>query len=582
MSRLRQAVWRIGSADAVTWLSFWLTSAALLIGSLAVTSSGISWAFRLGVQGLGQLVLWTPLVVARWMALRIGPERRTEVAVIVIGAFCIGAAARTYVVGLIFALTFGPEAALWGLRATGSFGTAGVVFAVTAYAVSSAREQRRRIQELQEVQVELERSFVEVRVGIEQRSEQSVARVRDILEGEMAQLTPSNAQGGVNTLERLARDVVRPLSHQLAEDVPTATAEEIRSSTQVSWIQVLDLAARPSPFNPPVVAVLLLVPALGAFGSFPAAAPRIALIPVAAFVVLALANRLPGSVFASTSLKVRGVVPFVTALACSLIVAAFASWMMTGQPAPLGIVLGAFYFTLILSLGVAVNSAMSAARERTIERLDAAATELKRNLALVNQVRWFQEKALSRALHGPVQTAVSAAALKLARALESDTVTPELLEQLRWDVARELDVLGDATRDSLSLEQGVHSIQATWEGVCTIDTVIETDVDQLLGGDAPLRACVIAVVTEAISNAIRHGKAQSVDLWIRADREVMAVIIEMTSLAGPGAELPATVGAGLGTRQLDECSTAWSLDVTAKGQQLVVVLPVRDGLVSVA
>ena len=67
------------------------------------------------------------------------PERRTAIAVVVLAAFGIGATARTLAVGYAYIWLLGPAAALWLGRALGSFGTMGLVFAITAYAVSSAR-----------------------------------------------------------------------------------------------------------------------------------------------------------------------------------------------------------------------------------------------------------------------------------------------------------------------------------------------------------------------------------------------------------------------------------------------------------
>ena len=215
--RLKRLLWRIGSPDSVTWLSFWLTFAAVVIGSLFVTVSGISWSTRLGINGAGHLVLWAPLVLARWITLRMDPERRTAIAGVILGAFVLGATFRTLAVGAIFSWLMGPESALWLLRANGSFLTIGVIFVLTAYTVSGAREQRRRIQELDALQTELKASAAQVQAGIQERGEQSVERVRGILEAELATLQSRDARADVKSLERIARDVVRPLSHDLAD-----------------------------------------------------------------------------------------------------------------------------------------------------------------------------------------------------------------------------------------------------------------------------------------------------------------------------------------------------------------------------
>jgi hypothetical protein len=574
VTSIKRVVWRIGSADAVTWLSFWLTLIGTMIGSLVVTSSGISWPFRLAVVGAGQLILWAPLVIARWLVLRMNPQRRTAIAIIIIGAFVIGATARALAVGLAFTLAFGPETALWLQRAHGSFGTNALIFAITAYAVSSAREQRRRIEELGELQHDLAQSVVAVQVGIEERAQQSVQRVRSVLEAELAALQASHANAGVESLERLARDVVRPLSHELAEAPIASSSPEPRSGTAVSWVRVLDLAAQGKPFNPGVVALLLFVVSLGAVGSLPSATPIFLVIVFAAFLILTLANPVVARVMESRSLRSRLVILILATGLCALGVAVISYFLVRGLPIQQGIVLGAFYFILVFTLGVTVISALGTDRRLIIARMDRDAAELRRNLALVNQVRWFQDRALSRALHGPVQTTISAAALKLDSAMVSGAVTPQLVDQLRRDVARDLDVLSDATRIALPLDEGIAGIIATWDGVCFIEASIDPAVTDLVASDAPLRSCAIAVATEAISNAVRHGKSTRITLSMSLS-SAQEVLIEVDSVALQGPARTAPVTAGLGTRQLDECTTWWTLELTPGGQHLKVALPSR-------
>ena len=578
MSRVKQAFWRIGSADAVTWLSFWLTFTGAVIASFVSTSSGISLAFRLVVVGVGQLILWTPLVVARAAALRMSAHRRTATAAIVIGAFCVGAALRTLFIGAAFIWAVGPEAALWPTRIFGSFGTIGLVFAVTAYAVSSAREQRRRIHELEAVQTNLERSVVSVRVGIEERGQQSVQRVRGILESELAALQLADAGAAVESLERMARDVVRPLSHQLADTPSTDREAGPQSQGTVSWVKVLDLAAQGRPFKPLATSLLVLILVLGSIGAYPPAAARFLPIPFAAYAVLFLANLVVAPAFGTRPLRARLVTLIVAALACGTVMAAIGFVLMIGQPVQRGTILGCFFFMIVFSLGVTANFALDSDRRRTIARLDAATAQLRLNLALVNQVRWFQEKALSRALHGPVQTVITAAALKLDAAMRAGSVSPELLDQVRIDIARDLDVLGDATRNAAPLDKGIASIVSTWEGVCEIEVYVDPVAADIVAEDAPLRACTVGIASEAISNAVRHGKSTTADLRIRVEPERDAVLIEVDSRTPARSDAPVLSAEGLGTRQLDECTTSWSLQVGPEGQHLTAVLPSRRAL----
>jgi hypothetical protein len=575
VNRVKEAFWRIGSADAVTWLSFWLTCVAVFIGSLTVMPTGTSLASRFAILGIGQLILWAPLVIARLIALRMNPDRRTPIALVVLGAYLFGATIRTLFVGSAFIWLLGPDEGRWLGRASGSFGTMAIVFAITAYVVSSAREQRRRIQDLEEIQVELEQSVAEARVDIDERGERSVQQVRAILETELAQLQPVDAGGGVQSLERLARDVVRPLSHELADAAASQPEQTPRTDITVSWWKVLDLAARGRPFRPLAVSLLILVTAIGAIAAYPPGALRFLAVPLVTFVVLSAIDPLAARALRRRSLRVRLVIVLMAAAVAGVVVGACAFLLLWDQPVRVGISVATVFFVVVLSLAVAMVSAVNADRQIVIAQLEAAESQLRRNLSLVNQVKWFQEKALSRALHGPVQTTIAAAALKLDSAMKSGTVTGDLMERIRTEVSRELDVLADVTRYSVPLDEGLESIAATWDGVCQIDTVVEPEVAHLVTDDAPLRACVIAIATESVSDAIRHGKSTSVALWMSLDSVAAEVIVDMESCCPPRHDIAPSGSTGLGTRQLDECATSWALELAPEGQHLRVALPSR-------
>jgi hypothetical protein len=574
-ARLQRLLWRIASPDSVTWLSFWLTFAAVLIGSLFVTMSGISWSTRVAINGVGHLVLWAPLVLARWVTLRMDPERRTTIAWIIVGAFIVGASARTLVVGSIFSWLMGPDQALWFLRAHGSFVTIGMVFVLTAYTVSGAREQRRRIQELDALQTELTESAAQVQAGIQERGEQSVERVRGILEAELATLQSEDAGADVKSLERIARDVVRPLSHDLADISVVEPAPLPVTSLRVSWIKVVDLAARGRPLRPLAVMLLMFVLVVGAIVVYPPAALRFLLLPPATFIVLSLVNPVAGRIIGTRSVGARFTILVVTSAVCGLVMGAVGYLVMVGMPIQQGAMLGGIFFVAMFTLGASVNAGIDASRQVVIDQLASVAAQLRRNLALVNQVRWFQDRALSLALHGPVQAAIAAAAHRLNSALNSGEVTSQLIDQVRADIRAKLDVLGDSTRDAVPFAEGISSIVTTWDGVCQVEPAIDPDVATLLDDDAPLRACLVAIATEGVSNAVRHGGSDAVNLRMSIDGDAGVVLVDMASRAPHRDELPSLRTSGLGMRQINDCAITWDLEVKPDGQSLRAALPSR-------
>lgn len=573
--RLQRLLWRIASPDSVTWLSFWLTFAAVIIGSLFVTISGISWSTRVAVNGVGHLVLWAPLVLARWVTLRMDPERRTTIAWIILGAFVVGATLRTLVVGAIFSGLMGPESALWLQRANGSFITIGIVFALTAYTVSGARAQWRRIQELDALQSELQKSAAQVQAGIQERGEQSVERVRGVLEAELATLQLQDAGADVKSLERIAREVVRPLSHDLADVSATEPAPPPVKLLKVSWVKVVDLAARGRPLRPLAVMLLMFILAFGATAVYPTAAVRFLVFPPATFFVLRIMNPVVERIIGARPVGVRFTILVGASMICGLLMGAVGYLIMVGMPIRQGTVLGAIFFVTTFTLGASVNGAIDASRQLVIDRMDRTAAQLRRNLALVNQVRWFQDRSLSLALHGPVQAAISAAAYRLNSAMKTGEVTPELVDQVRGDIKAKLDVLGDSTRYTVSFAEGIASIVSTWDGVCRVEPLIDPEVSRLLDGDAPLKACLMAIATEGVSNAVRHGGSTAVDLRMSIDHYAAVVLVNMASQAPHREELPPLRTSGLGMRQINDCAITWTLEVKPDGQTLRAALPSR-------
>ena len=104
---------------------------------------------------------------------------------------------------------------------------------------------------------------------------------------------------------------------------------------------------------------------------------------------------------------------------------------------------------------------------------------------------------------------------------------------------------------------------------------VDPEVSALVADDAPLRACTIAIATESVSNAIRHGKSASVDLRMSVDSTAREVILDMETCSPTQAEGRPSGSTGLGTRQLDECATSWALEIRPEGQRLRANLPSR-------
>ena len=70
MSRLREAWWRVGLPDAISWPAFIATLLVGVMGYFANSRTTMPLITGLAIALVGQLVLWLPLVLLKITLLR--------------------------------------------------------------------------------------------------------------------------------------------------------------------------------------------------------------------------------------------------------------------------------------------------------------------------------------------------------------------------------------------------------------------------------------------------------------------------------------------------------------------------------
>lgn len=566
---LSHASRRIGSPDAISWPVFWITLAAGLIGNV-VTNADAPLAIRVLSLALGQLALWLPLTLIGALLSR-QPDRPRPF--LVLGAALSGLMMRALVIGLVFAVLLGEGEVKWSNRFVGALFNVGLAFLISSYITSALRERKRQITKLQAIERELASLVAEVSTEFEQRNQETVAKTQSILLAELSALDPDDAQGSLEVLQRTASDVVRPLSHELAKSRPGDIQQPLTLvNVKTSWRDVLDGAARGKPFLPATTTFFLSMEMIAAAVAYPAGLRVFLALCATYWVLLHVANGCLQILLRNRSRGTRLIAVLLVALGVG---AAMAALLQLGLPkAPMleGLTFGAMFFSVVLAIGVGIASAFARDREGIARELKESSRMLQRRLVQWRQAQWFQQKALSRALHGPVQTAVTAGALHLDVAIRAGEVGSATVEQVRADLLQTLQGLGSFAASVTSVTEALHRIASTWEGLCAVSQDLEPQVDGVLAGNVPLRSCVIDIVTEAISNAVRHGDATvavvSISL-IGDGASDLLVVIESDSF---GEDRQG--GRGLGTLLLDECTLQWELEDQPHGKTLTVLLPI--------
>jgi hypothetical protein len=389
----------------------------------------------------------------------------------------------------------------------------------------------------------------------------AIAAVREQL---YAATSQRNLESVVSEITRVTDKVIRPVSHDLARErppLPDFEADGAEAAERVSWPgRVVPGSMMPTVFMFASI-FLLAVPS----------AMQIENSPTGTISVLVLA-----STYAILFWLMRLVLYRfeMNTLAALLVVVAGAT------------AIGAVFFPINLVLQVShdigsqsmIFMAQNAAamfgfqllqlrRQILLSRLTDLNAEIEILTVRLRQELWITQRDVGLLLHGPIQGAFYAAALKIARAEE---VTPSLISEIEGDLQEAILKLstlpGQMAPDVLT---AVDQVKQAWSPALTINTEIDPGALRLLENDAVLAGVVIEVLREAITNVAKHSSASWVEIRMAATSAVLEIEIENQGLpTGSG-----RASTGLGSELYETVSLAWELISTASSTVLKLTIP---------
>lgn len=563
----RAAFDRIGGPDAVTWASFWISFAANLISHFTFREIATSDAVRLLAVTCSQLAMFVPLLILRFTLLRDPPRPRPWVAVL---GFVIAPLVRTPVLVWVL-VTFGalPDGEL-AQRTLSAFANLFLVLFITALVVSTVRAHARTLHQLLLIREDLERTRQQMLQQVGERNEETLRAVKSTLDRELAQLEDASDADALLTLERLATEVVRPMSHELAQSPPLWRTEGIdRPDLRIDWRDVVHDLTQQGPFLPfttaAIMTTVIFIPSTVFMTSDRWQALTAA--SVGLFLGALLANAVLDRVL-PLSTTARSLAAVTIAALITAFVPSGLTGMALGGRTGLFVTLGGVAVAGLIVMVALVHSVLEQ-QQRTEALLADSTVALRASVVRLHQQEWYQSKALSRALHGPMQSAATAAALRLDAAARSGADTSTVIADVRRELQREIDVLGETHTPPMDIDRLLDRLIGTWTGVCEIDVVVGDGTRDVLAKDAVLRSTVLEILTEAVSNAVRHGRASELHLSLRCDTDT-TLEIDVTNNGSPASQ---PNEAGLGSRLLDACTLSWSLSTQPGCQAFRAVLP---------
>lgn len=523
----------------IPWLTASLTSSVIVVGLLAVIG-GVLRAHR--PQGPGPVAAVTIFVV-------VGALRGTLL-------WWLGDAWH-------LATSVGPasrvaQSAVW---AVGVLGCAGIVMTrrIDHRRLMLALDRRQR--ELRALQSSLaERIEQTHRELVEQVSgalDPTLIRLRSSLDA-LSRSSDDRVTTTIEDFRSAVQDVVRPLSRSLATEdktsrPPSPAGGDVPVRRAPERLPLQDAIA-PGPSAALVLALLTLL----AFGLAPEGY-RTGAVPLR---LLVLASTLWLALYVAQRVARRGSwMPTSRALVASLaLLYLLIAWVVGTATREITSSLDAptttfpalaFALTLLTPLVVTLALVLQRLARRAEVRGAETVAELDVLTAVLRRELWRERRRLALTVHGPIQSALVAAAVTLARPDFTVEQVPALVESLEQAMGH----IERAAGPQPPIESAARDLATLWTDSAHFAFTADTSALDVIDRDEALRAVVIEILREGVSNAVRHGAAEAIAARInRSARDVLQVAIEDD---GDGPPLSATPG--LGSSMLDEVALEWSL-----------------------
>lgn len=552
----------------------------LAVGTVSVYGASAQWWQRFVAVTAGTIAIFAVVGLGALVERRMAPAWQRGA--LALGTFAVAGAARGAAVsGVFLAWDVAGGGTEW-LRVLGGVALGLAVLTPMALFIGEAREFAAARALLLVRQDQLASSVEQVATQINERDDVVLERIRVAFTRALSSpgntASPSMVEStSPDDLDALALEVIRPLSHELAQVVPSVELPvgEITAG-RISWRAIADASCQGKPFlslSTTLLVTLLSVPSLGAIVGV---TWTIAYVLIGVPLLLSLfvmANAVLVATLADRSLLVR-IVMVLGAMGMVAVAAGFLAhvvYLLTSADTRAGEASSPYTVMAILvpllSLPLVAARGTFIVLRQTLDQLGEVDVALSRRLARLRQVQWSHQRVLARALHGPVQTLVLAGAKRLREVDDDDR--PAQAGALQAEFLHLLD--GDTDRDDrVSWSEGVLRIEATWAGVAEVRICVSPEATERLDTDRVAADVMTEIIGEGVGNAVRHGDATQVEATVAIDGPDLRFSVVDDGCRGLRS------GAGMGSRLLDDCCLWWERVEVAHGVRLQGVLPGGD------
>jgi signal transduction histidine kinase len=548
------------------WWTYWVGFVVqITFDVIAYDSPSLLW---LPVWTTGHLVATAFAVLARWTFLDKYLEKKPNPFVNIAVAGFLGVVRVTFIGYVSYALE------LQGLFDLGARIIAGLIagtlgFIVIVNYTESSRSYRDVTKNLLLTQSRLSGQRRAVQKSLEANQKQVRNTLQELVEPKLRELSTrlgsenlksSDRKTLANEVRSLLQDQVRPISSSFKTSTKAIANPNFgKSVSRLSLFRLPDVVQ-------PYLALRPLLIGLSMFSILPFGlyvfeddswtttgmliAGLVYLAVLLVRLVLSKAAPMPLWVGIFSLLVLEALLIIV--IADLLLLAGYPSRSLPAVVSIVGVVLfGAVAFT-------SITAVQDQNRDAFISQLEKNNNRIERDLALLNQRLWVERRQWALRIHGTVQASLTAA---LARLSQPGGLGKRDVSLVRAHLAQARKGLAQNTSNEFDLVEALKETKKTWRGILEIKTNFKSPAAKALIPDRWASVCANEIIKESVSNSMKHGKAQRVDISFVTSQPGFIEIVAQDD----GKGLSRQFKPGLGSQLLDEIAFPWSLEKHPEG-----------------
>ena len=226
---------------------------------------------------------------------------------------------------------------------------------------------------------------------------------------------------------------------------------------------------------------------------------------------------------------------------------------------------------IFLIWALAIYIALRNARDEVLENLQSTNEKIGWSAARLGAQLWNEKQRMAHVIHKDIQGALISSALKLKSDLTNQLDTSDSLARIRQIVQGSTDLLSKPV-EAMSTQRNVKNLNNLWSDVFNLDLTIDEALEQRIKQDPICQQAVNDLVTEFITNAVKHGQATKGT----ANFELVDTNILQMTLTNNGLPLPENPQSGLGSQMVaaQTMSVAYK-NLLSMGIEFTCKLPIK-------